>query len=148
MVSVPIPTTTKDTIMGLTFYYITEHAIYDLVKVDGTITKKTTLRSVRDGFSDAHKQDPNMINFYFYNDKTFEWLELADLDESVGDMKFPDNTFLFLIQHKSKLLYKEPSIQLLFKIEGIQTNQVNNIRKVTRTNKEVKARDVYQFFYN
>lgn len=149
MVSLPIPNQTKEAIMTVTFYYIQEHTLYNLVKVDCSMPKDTTLRAIRDGYAKDHKENPNSMAFYFYNGKDYEWKEVvAELDDKLSEIKFPEDHFFFLIQNTSKTLQGPELVHILFSIEGIKKDSVVGIRKLIKCSKMVAIKDLYSFFFD
>lgn len=146
MLSLPIPVTTKDTTMGLTFYFIDQYCLYDLVKVECSVGKEVSLKSIKEGYAAARKIDSKSLNFYFYHGKTFEWREKEDLEEALSEVKFPEDNYFFLIEDNPSLV-KSNEIHVLFAIEGIKTEQVVGIRKLTKMHPEPKIKNLYHFMF-
>lgn len=138
---------TKDATMTVTFYYISEFTLFNLVKVECTMGKETTLRTIIETYAQTHKQPQDSITFYFFNGKTYEWFEVKELDDRLGDVKFPDEHFFFLIQHKSKILDCTDPVQILFSLDGINKESVVGIRKLIKSSKVVPIKNLYLFFY-
>ena len=148
MLSLPIPSSNKDSHMTVTFYYVNDMCLYDLVKVECNVIKEATLRNIRDGFTKAKKQSQDSMNFYYYNGRTYEWQEVDDLDQQLVQIKFPENHFFFLMQDKTKNLGDSDLVHLCFKIDGLDPEKVVGIRKLIKTSKQSQVADLYRFYYD
>ena len=147
MLSLPIPITTKETSMGLTFYFIDQYCLYDLVRVECMVGKDVSLRSIKEGYAAMRKIDPRSANFYFYHGKTFEWKENNNLEEALQDVKFPTDNFFFLIEDNPVFTKSSEVVHVLFAIENIKTDAVVGIRKLTKMQPETKLKDLHFFFF-
>lgn len=146
MLSLPIPVATKETTMGLTFYFIDQFCLFDLVKVECAVSKDVSLRSIREGYAANRKIDAKSLNFYYYHGKTFQWTEESNLEQALCDVKFPEDNYFFLIEDNPTLV-KTNEIHVLFAIENIKSDQVVGIRKLTKTQSEVKIKHLHFFFF-
>lgn len=146
MLSLPIPVPTRETTMGLTFYFIDQYCLFDLVKVECSVGKEVPLKSIRDGYAASRRIDPKSLTFYYYNGKTFEWLEKPDIEEPIGEVKFPDDNYFFLIEDNPALV-RANEVRVLFAVEGIKSDQVVGIRKLTKLPADAKIKHLYFFFF-
>lgn len=147
MLSLPIPITTKETSMTLTFYFIDRYCLFDLVKVECMVGKEVSLKSIKEGYAAMRKIDPRSVNFYFYHGKTFEWKENNNLDEALVEVKFPNDNFFFLIEDNPIYAKSTEVVHVLFAIEGIKTEAVVGIRKLTKMQPDSKIKQLYFFFF-
>ena len=147
MLSLPIPVQTKDTTMSLTFYFIDQYCLFDLVKVECAVGKDVSLKSIKDGYATARKIDPKSVNFYFYHGKTFDWKETTKLDEALSEVKFPDDNFFFLIEDNPNFAKEADVVHVMFAIEKIKTDAVVGIRKLTKIKPNIRVKHLYSFFF-
>lgn len=147
MLSIPIPANNKDTSMLVTFYFVDQYCLYDLVKIECNVNRDTSLKSIRDGLASSKNTDPKSFNFYLFDGKTIKWKKFDDLSEHLGKVEFPPNNFFFLVQDKSNLLQGDNMVQIIFEIEGVNKETVAQLNKVTLAPQISKVSDLYRFFY-
>ena len=147
MLSLPIPITTKETVMGLTFYFIGKFCLYDFIKIECQVGKEITLKSIKDGITSSKNIDTENTSFYMYDGKTFEWNESKILDDPLSEVVFPENNFFFLVEDKTSLTQSTDSVNVLFRIENIRPETVSGIRKIIKMNPNTHVKDLYAFFF-
>jgi rubrerythrin len=147
MLSLPIPVTTKETTMVLTYYFINQYCLYDLIKVECSVGRDVSLKSIKDGYAASRQLDPSSVSFYSYHGKTFEWKENDNLEQSLGEVKFPEDSFFFLIEDNTAFTKQKDMVHVLYLVDDTKRDGVVGIRKLTKVPPQCSLKYLYQFFF-
>lgn len=149
MLSIPIKSLQK-TSTTITFYYLTELGIFDMVRVEYTGPQGQTLAEMKQKFCTKVEIDEQACHLYFFerSNERSRFIKVSEMNCKLKDMVMKDDTFFFMVYDRPDKLAGEKPVTIFYEIKGVKKDNVVGMTKPAVCGKVVEVRKLYEFFYD